>query len=1028
MSDDDAPRDDPPSAPRHLAARPPRTGAFGPPLDPPVFLSEDDVLTGPDAGSATDGATTTATNGNGNGQGNGHDPTGSEGGVATLPAPDADPAEPADPVDPADSEERRRFALTLTNLVDLGVVLACALFVFLQMGPSNIFADTTPAGGDMGAHVWGPAYLRDHLLPQLQVAGWSPDWYAGFPVYQFYMVVPALLIVLLDVGIEGPFALLPLAVAGVCGWFAYRSWHEVPRRRRNLFLAGAVLALCCIGFPYGVAFKLVSISGAVTLPAAAYAFGRLSGLRFPTPALFSVASLVFLFYRGFTIYGGNLPSTLAGEFAFSMSLSIGLLYLGVLFRGLSTGKHRGLAAVLLALTGLCHLIPAFWVLGATAVAVVVWPRRATGPDDVRIAGPLMARLGRPEVGRRCAILAAAGGAICLLAVHWELNVGLPWPFGNRIGRLDGVAWGPHLELPLPGGSRDLPLPVWVGGAMVMVALVLWVLPSLSLRFVLPSLVVGGLLSAWWVLPFQMRGLYVNDMGWEKIPIPDQNPPQTWTRYLLPPDVPDTPGSDLRWVFAIALVGVGISLASRLRMGIFLTVCAGMLGFAFWLLPDGRLWNARLLPFYYLTVMLLAALAVAELVRLVVEFVRAGRMETDPVRAVAPGIGTALSGLVVILIVVGLPLGVLPWKEDIVKADGGTGYAWPSFSPLQVESAPGSYVPGWADWNYSGYEGKPAYREYYEITQTMARLGERDGGCGRAMWEYEAELDRYGTPMALMLLPYWTDGCIGSMEGLYFEASSTTPWHFLMQDELSEACSCAQRDMPYGRFNINRGVQHMQLLGVKYYMATSDLAVQAASGHPDLTKVAESGPWVVFEVANAPLVQPLVNEPVVVADNSGSQHDWMEEPRDAGFRNDGVATRWYMHPELWDVMVSLGGPDDWERVDSDEVVPGQPLDANAIVPAEVTDVEVGREAIEFDVDRIGVPVLVKASYFPNWNVSGAEGPWRVAPNLMVVVPTEEHVTLRFERTSVEWFAYLVTALGIVGLIVLVRRGTYRFGEE
>jgi hypothetical protein len=283
-------------------------------------------------------------------------------------------------------------------------------------------------------------------------------------------------------------------------------------------------------------------------------------------------------------------------------------------------------------------------------------------------------------------------------------------------------------------------------------------------------------------------------------------------------------------------------------------------------------------------------------------------------------------------------------------------------------------------------------------------------------------------MALMLLPYWTDGCIGSMEGLYFEASSTTPWHFLLQGELSEECSCAQRDMPYNGFDVNKGVQHMQLLGVRYYMATSDMAVQAASAHPDLTKVAESGPWVVFEVANAPLVQPLLNEPVVLADNSGSQHDWMEEPRDAGGRNDGVATRWYMHPELWDVMVSLDGPDDWDRVDSGDVVPGQPLDANAVVPAEVTDVEVGRETIEFDVDRIGSPVLVKASYFPNWTVSGAEGPWRVAPNLMVVVPTEEHVTLSYERTSVEWLAYLVTALGIVGLVLLVRRGTYRFEGE
>src|SRR3546814_4791912 len=62
----------------------------------------------------------------------------------------------------------------------------------------------------MGAHVWGPAFLRDNLLPELRLSGWTPDWYAGFPAYQFYMVIPSLLIVALDVGIfGGPFVVVP---------------------------------------------------------------------------------------------------------------------------------------------------------------------------------------------------------------------------------------------------------------------------------------------------------------------------------------------------------------------------------------------------------------------------------------------------------------------------------------------------------------------------------------------------------------------------------------------------------------------------------------------------------------------------------------------------------------------------------------------------------------------------------------------------------------------------------------------------
>ena len=47
----------------------------------------------------------------------------------------------------------------------------------------------------------------------------------------------------------------------------------------------------------------------------------------------------------------------------------------------------------------------------------------------------------------------------------------------------------------------------------------------------------------------------------------------------------------------------------------------------------------------------------------------------------------------------------------------------------------------------------------------------------------------------MLLPYWTNGCIDSMEGLLFESSTTTPYHFINQAELSAAPSRARGRAP-----------------------------------------------------------------------------------------------------------------------------------------------------------------------------------------------------------------------------------------
>ena len=70
-----------------------------------------------------------------------------------------------------------------------------------------------------------------------------------------------------------------------------------------------------------------------------------------------------------------------------------------------------------------------------------------------------------------------------------------------------------------------------------------------------------------------------------------------------------------------------------------------------------------------------------------------------------------------------------------------------------------------------------------IVAAMDKVTEKYG-CGRAMWEYNANLNRFGTPMALMLLPNYTNGCVDSMEGLLFESSTTTPYHFINQAELS----------------------------------------------------------------------------------------------------------------------------------------------------------------------------------------------------------------------------------------------------
>ena len=85
---------------------------------------------------------------------------------------------------------------------------------------------------------------------------------------------------------------------------------------------------------------------------------------------------------------------------------------------------------------------------------------------------------------------------------------------------------------------------------------------------------------------------------------------------------------------------------------------------------------------------------------------------------------------------------------------------------------------------------------------------------------------------------------------------------------------------------------------------------------------------------------------------------------------------------------------------------------------VTRVRETDDAIRFHVSRTGVPVVVRTSYFPNWEAEGARGPWRLTPNLMVVVPTSHDVTVRFARSAAEKVGAAGSLVGLVGLAALV----------
>ena len=771
--------------------------------------------------------------------------------------------------------------LTWLTVIDAAALAAVIAVTVCSLHPNLIFSSTLVTGGDTGSHLVLPAFLRSqgdlwHLTP------WYPGWFDGMPAYTYYFVLP--------------------------DYFAV--------------LASYVLS-------FAVAFKLATVMGSVLMPLSAYAMARLFRAPRPVPAALALATLPFLFDASFTIDGGNLFSTLAGEYAFSLSLALSMVTIGLFARGVRTGRGYWLAAAALSLTLASHLLPWMFALAAIFILVVMECAQRRGHGDPRET--------------------------------------------------------------LVAGDYARPVRFAVGAGLISFAL-----------------------SAWWVLSFATTQDLTNSMGYTNDPTNTLHQIFTSLGWFT---AAGTAAGD-RWVIVMAAAGALVALIVRNRLGLFLTLLTGGSLLAFVVDPQSILLNGRLSPFWFLGIHLLAGWLVGYVAWRWVE----RHQGVDHAVAFSDDLDDDWATLtwrqewherlhqhrlinatsVVIL------LGLLSTVPGLV----------PGFArPLHLNTS-GNQVTNWAHFNYEGYQGQPAWPEYHDLMRTVSRVAARDG-CGRAMWEYNSSEGRFGTPMALMLLPYWTNNCVDSMEGLYFESSATTPYHFLDQAELSVSPSDPQVGLNYGALNVAEGVTHLQMLGVKYYIAFSPAIIAQARDDPALHLVATTRAWpspgvrwYVYRIRNSPEVVALRHVPVVVA-NLTSRVAWLR-----------ANEAWWLDPAAWKVPLASSGPDSWPHVSAASAM----VSSKWLPSVRVSHVSSRAESISFRVSRVGVPVLVKISYYPRWHVSGGAGPFRVSPNLMVVVPSARSVSLVYAASPAvalgDTISFTAAGVGLMVAVAALRRRRVR----
>jgi hypothetical protein len=766
------------------------------------------------------------------------------------------------------------------------ILVATSLVIFIVMNPGLIFSATTPTGGDTGAHVFGPAYLRDTLLPEGRILGWSNDWFAGFPAFYFYFPLPSLVIVLLDV-----------------------------------FM------------PYGVAFKLVTTLGLLAMAPAIYFYTRAMKLGRNIGLIAAGSGAVFAFYESYSIYGGNLASTLAGEFSYSWSFALSLVYLGLLVKAVRDDrKYLKWAALALGLTALSHILTTIVVVIASLM-VFGWKR-----------GPA-----------RTAIIWVWGFAI---AAFWAL------PLVARIGLTSDMGW-----TPLSRWEEVFPVEIWL---LVPVAIPAAVWAVRRTSRILPLLAATLIPVIYFPLPA-----------------------------ILPEVLPDLFGGE-RW----------------------------------------KLWNGRLLPYWYFGVAFFAALGLGVAVMWLSRRLPSRLSVHWPRALIVVGFAVA-TGLVIDstefpgwswIVVVVAGLAALATTLLLDQTINTRTFLTLGASAVVVLGATAgvTFVDGWSKWNYEGYEAKEPWPEYEALMIELGRLPE-----GRVQWESSGDLNKYGTPMSPMLIPYWTEGSLKSMEGLYFESSLTTPFHFINHSEMSYKPSNPIPGLQYHTFDMERGLKHMDIYGVEYYVSFTPDAAEKANEIDGFTEIAVREPFHIFRLPETELVVPATHQPAVyevperglLAAMIGSETVTGPDGEPLPSFHD-LSLEWYEDIDNLHRWVVADGPEEWPRIQSVDERP----DTEIYTPRNtVTNLEVDNHRISFTTDAIGVPHLVKVSYFPNWTATGADGPWRAAPSLMVVVPTERDVVLEFQDTWVESGGKILTygglaSLIVVGVVLYRRRATTPTGPE
>ena len=706
-------------------------------------------------------------------------------------------------------------------------LLVLVLFLRIDL----IFQDNTPTGGDMGAHIVAiDTFIKD-FMPNFQINGWSNDWFAGYPLYYFYFPVPPLITFFLN-----------------------------------------------LTFPFGVAFKIMVAMSTILV---VYSFEKL--MR-KTSNQFSIygasAGLFYVFTESFTIYGGNLASTLAGQYSFGYSLAFANLSIFYLIKSKNNFRFP-ISSTFLALSLMSHLIP--FIIFSPIYAFYWLSKKQKLNQKILSISIFLALVSRWSLSM-------------FMNLEYTTNMSYT-PFS----RLDDLI-------------KDDILPI---------------------MFILVGLLI-----------FKHKNL-IKSKAFN--------------------------------LFDLYIVSSSVLL--------------------YFFVPEGALWNGRLVSFFNLGIVFIFF----KTIEIFVEDLNFYQQGVNSLTILFLGVTIyclyvfyekwstyqSYLNLYIPIIFLILIYALLNLNNVVVQLN---------LLIVSIIFSTISFLPHWLNWNFTGYEGKNDWNQIESLYTQLENLKP-----GRIMWEPNSDMNKYGTPMTLMTLPYFTKHT--SMEGLYFDSSITTPFHFISVSGLANRPSNPVGGLSYINNQFDEGVDYLYDLGIDYFISYTEQIESKAMNSDRLTFLFSSEPFSVFEVKSSKV--ELIYQDIEVFSKVNKQEGILSSV----FRDTNIINFFQEAYENFDEL------DEKRIVEVSNKILIQPSNKNDL---EVTDIKITNKKISFFTNNPGELHLIKVSYFPNWSISNGSGPFRTSPSFMSVIPNQEYVEINFVRTALEKNSFYFSIFSLLlSLIIFIR---------